>query len=41
VPGVVKKTLDGSAAKWIEGGGTHYVELSRHYLARGIGRPEQ
>jgi carbonic anhydrase/acetyltransferase-like protein (isoleucine patch superfamily) len=41
VPGVVKKTLDGSAAKWIEGGGTHYVELSRLYLARGIGRPEQ
>lgn len=41
VPGVVKKTLDGSAAKWIEGGGAHYVALSRRYLAEGIGRPEE
>jgi carbonic anhydrase/acetyltransferase-like protein (isoleucine patch superfamily) len=37
VPGVVKKTLEGSAAKWIEGGGAHYVELSRQYLRHGIG----
>ena len=37
VPGVVKKTLEGSAAKWIEGGGAHYVELSRAYLRQGIG----
>lgn len=39
VPGVVKKTIAGSAAKWIEGGGSHYVALSRDYLAQGIGRP--
>ena len=39
VPGVVKKTLEGSAARWIEGGGAHYVELSRRYLAEGYGRP--
>jgi carbonic anhydrase/acetyltransferase-like protein (isoleucine patch superfamily) len=36
VPGVIKKTLEGSAAEWIAGGGTHYVELSRQYLAQGI-----
>jgi len=41
VPGVVKKTLDGSAARWIEGGGSHYVDLSRRYLSEGIGRPER
>ncbi len=38
VPGRIKKTLDGSAAKWIEGGGSHYVELSRSYLDEGFGR---
>jgi len=37
VPGRVKKTLEGSAADWISGGGAHYVELSRRYLAHGIG----
>ncbi len=40
VPGVIKKTLEGSAARWIEGGGAHYVELSRGYLEEGIGAPE-
>ena len=40
VPGVVKKTLEGSAARWIEGGGQHYVDLSRRYLSRGTGTPE-
>ena len=40
VPGVIKKTLDGRAAKWVEGGGSHYVELSRDYLSQGIGRAE-
>lgn len=40
VPGTVKKTLDGSAARWIEGGGAHYVELSRKYLSEGIGARE-
>lgn len=38
VPGKIKKTLDGGAAEWIKGGGEHYVELSRRYLAEGIGR---
>ena len=40
VPGVVKKTLEGRSASWVEGGGRHYVELSRSYLRQGIGRPE-
>lgn len=40
VPGVVKKTLDGSAARWIEGGGRHYVDLGRRYLDEGIGAAE-
>jgi carbonic anhydrase/acetyltransferase-like protein (isoleucine patch superfamily) len=39
VPGKVKKTLDGDA-EWIQGGGSHYVELSRRYLAEGLGREE-
>lgn len=38
VPGRVKKTLEGKAATWIEGGGEHYVRLSRRYLDEGIGR---
>lgn len=38
VPGVVKKKLEGSAAEWIAGGGQHYVDLSREYMAAGIGR---
>lgn len=38
VPGRVKKTLEGNAASWIEGGGSHYVALSRRYLEEGIGR---
>ena len=38
VPAKVRKALDGSAAKWIERGGDHYVRLSRHYLEQGIGR---
>lgn len=41
VPGVVKKTLEGSASKWIDGGGAHYVELSRRYLSHGIGIPSE
>jgi carbonic anhydrase/acetyltransferase-like protein (isoleucine patch superfamily) len=36
VPGEVKKTLGGSAAEWIAGGGKHYVELSRQYLAESV-----
>jgi carbonic anhydrase/acetyltransferase-like protein (isoleucine patch superfamily) len=38
VPGKIKKTLEGGAAEWIKGGGQHYVDLSRQYLAEGIGR---
>lgn len=37
VPGVVKKTLEGNAARWIERGGDHYVARSRAYLREGIG----
>jgi len=41
VPGVVKKTLAGSAARWIEGGGQHYVDLSRQYRKLGLGSPPE
>ena len=41
VPGVVKKTLEGSAAEWIKGGGAHYVALSRLYREQGIGRIDE
>jgi len=37
VPAKVRKTIEGSAARWVEGGGQHYVELSRRYLDEGIG----
>ncbi len=37
VPAEPKKTLDGSAAGWIGRSATHYYELSRQYLAQGIG----
>lgn len=37
VPATVRKTLEGSAARWVEGGGRHYVELSRSYLRQGLG----
>ena len=40
VPGKIKKSLGGSAAEWIARGGDHYVELSRQYLAEGIGQVE-
>jgi carbonic anhydrase/acetyltransferase-like protein (isoleucine patch superfamily) len=41
VPAKVKGSLEGSAARWIEGGGRHYVELSRLYLAAGFGWQEE
>jgi len=41
VPGVVKKTIEGSAARWIEGGGQHYVDLGRSYRAEGLGLPDE
>jgi carbonic anhydrase/acetyltransferase-like protein (isoleucine patch superfamily) len=40
VPGMVKKTLEGSAAEWIARGGRHYVELGRTYREMGLGHPE-
>lgn len=36
VPAVVKKRLEGRAAEWVEGGGEHYVKLSRDYMRQGI-----
>ena len=36
-PARVKKTLDGAAAKWVQNSSAEYVELSRSYLAQGIG----
>ena len=38
VPAVVKKKLEGRSASWVEGGGAHYVELSREYMRQGIQR---
>ncbi len=38
VPGKIKKTLDGSAAGWVHRSADHYVQLSREYLAQGIGK---
>jgi carbonic anhydrase/acetyltransferase-like protein (isoleucine patch superfamily) len=38
VPASVKKSLGGSSAKWVGRSGGHYVELSRRYLAHGIGQ---
>ena len=40
VPARIRKTLAGSAAKWVERGGEHYVQLSRRYLEQGIGRAD-
>ena len=40
VPGEVKKTLEGNALSWIEGGGDHYVELSRQYMGEDATRNE-
>ena len=33
VPGVVKKTLEGTAAEWVARGSAHYVALARKYGA--------
>lgn len=37
VPGRVRKSLDGSAARWVARSWEHYVELSRSYLSEGYG----
>jgi carbonic anhydrase/acetyltransferase-like protein (isoleucine patch superfamily) len=36
-PAAVKKTLEGESLRWITTSAAHYVELSRDYLAQGIG----
>ena len=38
VPGRVRKSLDGSAARWVARSADHYVALSREYLAQGVDR---
>ncbi|HSU16462.1 gamma carbonic anhydrase family protein [Longimicrobium sp.] len=37
-PAVVKKELQGESLRWVSTSAAHYVELSRTYLAQGIGR---
>ncbi|HEU0054308.1 MAG TPA: gamma carbonic anhydrase family protein, partial [Longimicrobium sp.] len=37
-PAVVKKTLEGESLRWVSTSAAHYVELSRDYLAQGVGR---
>lgn len=37
-PAAVKKELQGESLRWIQTSAAHYVELSRSYLAQGIGR---
>ncbi|MEJ2540433.1 MAG: gamma carbonic anhydrase family protein [Gemmatimonadota bacterium] len=36
VPASVKKVLEGRSESWVEGGGEHYVALSRDYLRQGL-----
>jgi len=38
VPAEIRGTLGGSSSRWVGRSSTHYVELSREYLAQGIGR---
>jgi carbonic anhydrase/acetyltransferase-like protein (isoleucine patch superfamily) len=38
-PARVRKELTGESAQWVRDSARHYVELSRSYLAEGIGRP--
>ena len=40
VPAIVKKTLEGSAARWVERGSAHYVQLGRRYLEERAGGQE-
>jgi carbonic anhydrase/acetyltransferase-like protein (isoleucine patch superfamily) len=39
-PARVKKELDGESLRWVTTSAAHYVELSRSYLAEGVGRIE-
>lgn len=38
-PAAVKKELQGESLRWIQTSAGHYVELSRSYMAQGIGGP--
>jgi carbonic anhydrase/acetyltransferase-like protein (isoleucine patch superfamily) len=38
VPAKVRKSLEGSASRWITRASEHYVARSRRYLEQGIGR---
>lgn len=38
VPATIRKTLEGSSAAWVGRSADHYHELSRLYLAEGVGR---
>jgi carbonic anhydrase/acetyltransferase-like protein (isoleucine patch superfamily) len=39
VPGKVRGSLGASAAEWVRRSGLHYADLSREYLAQGVGSP--
>jgi carbonic anhydrase/acetyltransferase-like protein (isoleucine patch superfamily) len=39
VPGKVRGSLGASASEWVRRSGAHYAELSREYLAQGLGAP--
>jgi carbonic anhydrase/acetyltransferase-like protein (isoleucine patch superfamily) len=39
-PARVKKELEGESLGWVQNSARHYVELSRTYLAEGVGRVE-
>ena len=41
VPARVRRELSGDAAHWVRDSAQHYVELSRAYLAEGIGQPAE
>ena len=40
-PARVKKELHGASLDWVLHSSAHYVELSREYLAEGVGRAER
>lgn len=40
-PARVKKELEGESLRWVTHSAAHYVELSRQYLAEGIGGVEK
>ena len=37
-PAKIRSQLSVQATEWVERSGSHYAELSRSYLAQGIGR---